>query len=162
MKKGIIFFLMGMVCCAAVSVTSTAVDFALPIPPAKVKPATSRKIWPAILCGTRVYKKVICLDVSASSGEQVGAIGAGQVVKSSYAENGYGYHVVVQHNDSMTSTYAHLSELLVKEGQRVNKGQVLGLVGSTGLSSTPHLGLFMRVHGELVHPCGFLPCELLP
>ena len=72
-------------------------------------------------------------------------IGAGPV-------DGYGKLVVVQHAAGVTSMYAHLSKFLVEPGQRVTRGTPLGLVGSTGESTGPHLHFEVRVRDAAVDP----------
>lgn len=136
-------------------------DFTLPVDPGKVRKVDRRPVIRRHHFVTVVKRPSWSLDFPMESGEQVGAIGSGQVLEAEYSR-WYGNYVLVQHNDSITSQYAHLSALKVQEGQRVNKGQLLGLVGNTGLSAAPHLALYMRINGELVWPCRFLPCERLP
>jgi len=139
-------------------------DFVLPVDTTKVKRAieapsyTNRRRY---FVGTlREGWQNPRLEFVIPVGEQVAAIGSGRVLKSEYSRS-YGKHVIVQHNDSTTSTYAHLSELLVQAGQGVNKGQLIGLVGNTGLSSAPHLTLYISINDKLVKPCSLLPCEQL-
>lgn len=139
-------------------------DFVLPVDTTKVKRAieapsyTNRRYFVGTL---REGWQNPRLEFAMPSGEKVRAIGAGQVLKSEYATD-LGYHVTIQHNDSITSTYAHLSKLSVEAGELVNKGRLVGLVGSSGLSAAPHLALYMRISDKLVKPCSLLPCEQLP
>lgn len=136
-------------------------DFILPIDPLKVRPRYKTKRYhPLIDYSTKESLKPK-LELSAPTGAPVRAIGPGHVLNSEFSKV-YGYQVVVEHNDSITSTYTHLSKLSVEAGQHVNKGQLVGLVGCSGLSAAPHLALYMRINNELVSPCSLLPCEQLP
>ena len=69
---------------------------------------------------------------------------------------GYGKNVVLDHGNGVESRYAHLKKIDVKLGQRVERGQVIGLVGSTGRSTGPHLHYEVLVEGKPVDPRSFL------
>ncbi|MBW4551804.1 MAG: peptidoglycan DD-metalloendopeptidase family protein [Aphanocapsa sp. GSE-SYN-MK-11-07L] len=78
-------------------------------------------------------------DLAAPIGTPVLAVQAGEVVTADYM-GGYGFSVILAHNQHQQETlYAHLSEMLVNPGQKVKQGEVIGLVGSTGNSTGPHL-----------------------
>ena len=66
-----------------------------------------------------------------------------------------GTHVVVDHGFDYQTLYAHLSELKVRNGQKVKRGDVIGLVGNTGLSAGPHLHYEVRKNGEAVDPANY-------
>jgi murein DD-endopeptidase MepM/ murein hydrolase activator NlpD len=95
------------------------------------------------------------LDIGAPRGTAVKAPAAGRVVVAS-ASGGYGKHVKLDHGNGVRSLYGHLSRVDVKPGERVEKDQVIGLVGSTGRSTGPHLHYEVRVEGKRVDPRGFL------
>lgn len=80
------------------------------------------------------------LDMAASQGEPIHASKAGTVVKAEFHPS-WGNHVVIQHEDGMTSLYAHQQEYVVHAGDQVKQGQLIGYVGSTGNSSGAHLHL---------------------
>ena len=69
----------------------------------------------------------------------------------------YGYYVVIRHSDGYETLYAHLSRFDVTSGQRVERGQVLGISGNTGLSTGPHLHFELRRNGNVLNPLLFLP-----
>lgn len=96
------------------------------------------------------------VDLAAPEHSPIRAIGAGQVIYADpYA--GYGNVVVVRHHDGSTSHYGHCHLIKVKTGQRVKAGQIVGTVGSTGISTGPHLHFEIRIGGEPRDPELFLP-----
>lgn len=97
-------------------------------------------------------------DFQAASGTSVRSIGPGTVVSAGWSGS-YGNEVVIQHSDGMYSQYAHLSSLEVSAGQTVTGGQQLGLSGSTGNSTGPHLHFEVRTgpsYGSDVDPIAYL------
>jgi murein DD-endopeptidase MepM/ murein hydrolase activator NlpD len=95
------------------------------------------------------------LDIAATTGTPIHVTGDGVVVKSGVA-TGYGNVVVVDHGYGYRTLYAHASELIAKTGDKVKRGDVIALVGSTGGSTGPHLHYEVLVDGEHVDPRGFL------
>ncbi|MFH9617868.1 M23 family metallopeptidase [Streptomyces pratensis] len=97
-------------------------------------------------------------DFQAASGTSVRSIGPGTVVSAGWSGS-YGNEVVIQHTDGMYSQYAHLSSLEVSAGQTVTGGQQIGLSGSTGNSTGPHLHFEVRTgpsYGSDVDPIAYL------
>ena len=95
------------------------------------------------------------IDIGSPSGTPVAAPAAGTIVVAN-AHGDYGNHVEIDHGNGVRSLYGHLKEIEVKVGQQVKKGQVVGLVGSTGRSTGPHLHYELLVQGSPVDPRGFL------
>jgi murein DD-endopeptidase MepM/ murein hydrolase activator NlpD len=95
------------------------------------------------------------LDISANHGDPVVAPAAGIVSTASMAGN-YGNLVVIDHGFGITTKYGHLSRFGVTDGQRVDRGDVLGYVGSTGRSTSPHLHYEIWVNDELTNPMRLL------
>jgi murein DD-endopeptidase MepM/ murein hydrolase activator NlpD len=95
------------------------------------------------------------VDFGASHGSTIQAADAGVVIFSGWY-GGYGNAVVISHGGSLTTLYAHASELYVSQGQTVQQGQAIAAVGSTGFSTGPHLHFEVRQNGEPVNPLGFL------
>jgi murein DD-endopeptidase MepM/ murein hydrolase activator NlpD len=95
------------------------------------------------------------VDLAEPYGAEIHAAAAGRVVHAGPA-GGYGIMVEIDHGNGLATRYAHMSEALVEEGQEIDKGAVLGRLGSTGRSTGPHLHYEVRVDGEPVDPERFL------
>jgi murein DD-endopeptidase MepM/ murein hydrolase activator NlpD len=95
------------------------------------------------------------MDFTAKTGTEIHTTGDGRVTYADYGSNGYGMHVVIDHGFDYETLYAHLSAVKVRVGQRVKRGDVIGLVGNTGLSSGPHLHYEVRRKGEPVDPANY-------
>lgn len=92
------------------------------------------------------------IDFVAPQGANVHATGAGKVVKVRKLRNGHGWHVVIDHGFGYETLYAHLSGFNVKTGQSVQRGDVIGYVGSTGTSTANHLHYEVHKDGRIVNP----------
>jgi len=95
------------------------------------------------------------IDIAASYGTLVKAADGGQVVQAAYS-SGYGYYIILYHGGGFATYYAHLSSFNVSAGQMVQRGQVIGLVGSTGLATGPHLHFEVRINGTPQNPYAYL------
>jgi murein DD-endopeptidase MepM/ murein hydrolase activator NlpD len=95
------------------------------------------------------------IDVSAPMGTPIEAPAAGRVVEAGW-QAGYGNVVVIDHGFGLKTKYAHASRLLVRTGERVQRGQRVALVGSTGLSTGPHLHYEVHVDGRPVDPLRYV------
>lgn len=91
------------------------------------------------------------------NGQAADSIGGGKVTEVGYDENGYGNYVVVDHGNGYTSLYGHLQKATVKQGDAVSAGQQVGVIGSTGNSSGPHLHLRVRKNGQSIDPRTVIP-----
>lgn len=91
------------------------------------------------------------VDIRVPSGTKVFAPAAGTVIKAEY-HKAYGHYIVIQHNNVYTTTYAHLSKILVTKNQHINKGSKIGLTGSSGFSTGPHLHYEVKKYGKVVNP----------
>ena len=100
------------------------------------------------------------IDIATTRGDPVTAFMRGKVSHVGNLSWGYGKHVIVEHENNITSLYAHFDTVLVKEGQEVAPGDVLGLEGSTGWSTGPHVHFEVRVFGIPVNPRTFVEGEL--
>lgn len=95
------------------------------------------------------------IDIAAPSGATVIAANSGTVIYAGYY-GGYGNTVIIDHGGQISTLYAHNSKLLVKEGDKVTKGQTVSKVGSTGLSTGPHLHFEVRKNGKHTNPMDYL------
>ncbi len=103
----------------------------------------------------KVNKEHDGVDIDSSKGDPILASAAGIVEFSGYS-NGYGYNVIIDHGNGYRTLYAHSSKLLVKKGDRIDKGQKIALVGSTGLSTGPHLHFEIRINNIPVDPTEYV------
>ena len=95
------------------------------------------------------------LDIGSPPGTPVRSPAPGRVLVASTGGD-FGKKVTIDHGNGVRSLYGHLKKLEVKSGEKVEKGQVIGLVGSTGRSTGPHLHYEVLVNGKPVNPRGFL------
>ena len=95
------------------------------------------------------------MDIEASYGTIVVATSGGKVIKALY-NNQYGNLIVIDHGEDVQSLYGHLKDINVKNGDSVTKGQTIGHVGSTGISTGPHLHFEILLKGEKVNPLNYL------
>lgn len=96
------------------------------------------------------------VDIAGDYGTPISATAAGTVTQAGWV-GGYGYLVEVKHADGIVTRYGHNSAVLVYEGQHVEQGSMIALMGSTGNSTGPHCHYEVRIHGEAVDPMYFLP-----
>ena len=129
---------------------------------------TTRKLpkleWPLSLAPpkigitTRFQPGHTGIDISAPEGSPIKAMAAGVVKRADKGENGgYGTLVVLDHGDGITTWYAHMSQISVAVGDKVQTGQQVGLAGSTGRSTGPHLHFEVRVGNTPLDPLIALP-----
>lgn len=96
------------------------------------------------------------IDIAAPPGAFVTASDRGVVIRAGWNNQGYGNFVVIDHNIDYITLYAHLDDIVVKEGEVVAQGQVIGTVGSTGNSTGPHLHFEIRDFGRRANPLDLL------
>ena len=125
--------------------------FTLPIPGARLGSPYGMRIDP--LTGGGGFHPGV--DFEASAGTPIGAAGAGLVVMAGDC-GGYGNCVVIDHGNQLATVYGHQRTLIAKVGDQVTVGQVIGLVGSTGLSTGPHLHFEVRLRGVPIDPVSTL------
>ena len=127
---------------------------------------TGKYIWPVSgditsYFGNRIHpilkkrKYHTGLDIAALTGTPIAASDTGVVIFSA-RNGGYGLMVMIDHGAGISTLYAHCSRLLVNKGQKVSKGEIIAKVGSTGLSTGPHLHFEVRKGGVPVNPLNYI------
>jgi hypothetical protein len=102
------------------------------------------------------------IDFTAPPGTHIQATGNGVVIKADHGRVGYGNHVIIDHGYGYTTLYGHMMKIKVKEGEKIKKGQLIGLVGNTGTSTAPHLHYEVRYKGNPVDPIIYCMDDLSP
>lgn len=102
----------------------------------------------------KVRKMHTGMDFTAPTGTPIYVTGDGYVSEV-VSNSGYGQHVIINHGFGYETLYAHMSKILVRKGQKVKRGEKIGLVGNTGLSSGPHLHYEVIKGGEKIDPANF-------
>lgn len=103
--------------------------------------------------GASTYHKGI--DIGASTGTKIVAAASGTVVTAAYSVSA-GNYIMLSHGDGLYTVYMHCSKLLVSVGQTVSRGENIALVGSTGVSTGPHLHFGVNINGEYVDPLKYV------
>lgn len=121
-------------------------------------PATGYLDWPTYGMITQdCYSWHVALDIHNQSGTPIYAADSGYVSVMETLAWSYGWYIIIDHGNGIKTRYAHLSGFNVVNGQAVEKGQVIGWMGSTGKSTGPHLHFEVIVNGSQVCPWGYLP-----
>lgn len=110
----------------------------------------------------KVLKMHSGMDFTAPTGTEIYSTGNGVVADVVYSSRGYGNTIIIDHGFNYKTLYAHLSKPLVKPGTKVKRGDVIGLVGSTGMSMAPHLHYEVRKNDEPINPINFYFNDLTP
>jgi len=102
------------------------------------------------------------LDFTAPQGTPIYATGNGTVTDASFAQGGFGNHVIINHGYGYETLYGHMVRMKVREGQKVKRGELIGWVGSTGKSTGPHCHYEVHINGNEVDPVYFFYNDLTP
>jgi murein DD-endopeptidase MepM/ murein hydrolase activator NlpD len=102
------------------------------------------------------------MDFAAPEGTEIYATGDGVIQTADAKAQGYGNHVVINHGNGYTTLYGHMSRMAVKPGDIVKRGQIIGYVGSTGLSTAPHVHYEVLKNGERMNPINYYYSDLTP
>lgn len=102
------------------------------------------------------------MDFTAEQGTPIYATGDGTIEVADNLAQGYGNHVVIKHEFEYQTLYGHMSKIACRVGQKVKRGQLIGYVGSTGLSTAPHVHYEVMKKGERVNPINFYYNDLSP
>jgi len=112
-----------------------------------------------------IYKRRVFhdgLDFSAPTGTEIYAAGDGVVESASKSSYGYGNKIVIDHGYGYKTVYAHMNAFKVRKGQKVKRGQVIGTVGNSGLSTAPHLHYEVHRNNKKVNPIYYFFNDLSP
>ena len=132
------------------------------LPAGPIKGGSGRFIWPvngpitAPFCERRAWEA--ChpgMDIGVPTGTPIRAADGGTVRIAGWV-GGYGNYTCIQHTATLSSCYGHQSQLKVSVGQHVAQGQIIGLSGSTGFSTGPHLHFEVRINGAVTNPMNYL------
>ena len=102
------------------------------------------------------------MDFAAAQGTEIYATGDGTIERADALAQGYGNHVVINHGYGYKTLYGHMSSMVVRAGQQVKRGQLIGYVGSTGLSTAPHVHYEVVKAGEKMNPINYYYNDLTP
>lgn len=102
------------------------------------------------------------MDFTAPTGTEIYSTGDGVVQFVRSSKRGLGNHIIIDHGFGYTTIYAHMSRFNVKQGQKIKRGDVIGYVGSTGLSTAPHLHYEIKLNGKNVDPANYYFNDLSP
>lgn len=137
-------------------VQADAPAIARPLPPVFAG-GTGQLLWPV---GGTISQYPVwyhnALDIANNAAPGIAAAEGGVVADVQYLRYGYGSHVIVSHGGGLATLYAHLSDVYVKLGDRLSRGQILGRMGSSGRSTGLHLHFEVRRNGAIVNPLPFL------
>ncbi len=100
------------------------------------------------------------IDLTCPSGTRIFTPADGTIMVAEYTSGGYGIKIIVDHGFGYKTVYGHLSKVLVNKGDKVKRGDVIGLVGNTGLSTCPHLHYEIIVYGRKVNPFNYYASDL--
>lgn len=102
------------------------------------------------------------LDFTAPTGSKIYASGDGTIETMEYSTGGYGNHIIIDHGFGYKSHYAHLNAFKTRKGKKVKRGELIGLVGSTGKSTAPHLHYEIIKNGNKIDPINFFFTDITP
>jgi murein DD-endopeptidase MepM/ murein hydrolase activator NlpD len=127
------------------------------IPPSAQVPTGSKMLWPSSSRRITQYFswRHSGLDIAGPLGIPIYAAESGTIKFVGWG-TGYGNHIDIDHGDGMATRYGHLSKILVSKGEKVVKGQTIGLEGSTGWSTGPHLHFEVIINGQRVNPLSYI------
>jgi len=102
------------------------------------------------------------MDFAAPQGTEIFATANGVVTVADDKSQGYGNHVVIDHGYGYETLYGHMVKFIVVVGQQVKRGQVIGYVGTTGLSTAPHCHYEVHKNGQIMNPINYYQLDLTP
>lgn len=137
---------------AAGNAPSSNASWVCPVPYYTLTSAFGMRVHP-VLGYARMHNGI---DMACAQGTPIYATRAGTVTVASFQAGGAGNYVSINHGDGFSSIYMHMTHYIVSVGQRVSAGQVIGYVGSTGISTGPHLHFGISYAGTYVNPLAYI------
>jgi len=142
-------------------------SYAGPVP-AGAAHGTGRFVWPATGRLTTLFNQIVCspllgcvhhsgIDIANIAGTSIKSADSGYVAFAGYRKDGYGKLIIINHGNGFTTYYAHLSVILVRKGQSVGRGQLIGRMGETGNALGVHLHFETRFNNIVRNPLNYLP-----
>lgn len=98
------------------------------------------------------------VDIRGKRGDKIYATADGVVLKA-FKNGGHGNFVKISHKNGYTTSFSHMQAYLVKKGEKVTRGQLIGLIGNTGRSTGPHLHYEIALHGKTINPYDFMKID---
>lgn len=134
----------------------TTTSVATPTP--SVAPSTGTMLWPTTARRISQYFgwKHTGVDIDGDFGDPVWAADDGVVSKAVCQRTGYGCHVMIDHGGGKVTLYGHFQKILVEQGERVKRGQLIGEEGSTGNSTGAHVHFEVRINGKFYNPLTYI------
>ena len=123
-----------------------------PVTGARLTSPFGQRLHPVL----KVYRMHNGIDLAIAQGTPIYATRAGKVTRTAYQAGGAGNYVSINHLDGFASIYMHMTHYVVSAGQEVSAGQLIGYVGSTGLSTGPHLHFGISYAGTYVNPLAYI------
>lgn len=121
-------------------------------------PTSGKMLWPNGCSRISQYFgwRHTGVDIACPAGTPILAADDGVVTRVQYIETGYGHNVMIDHGDGVVTLYGHMSKIFVKKDETVKRGQQIGLEGSTGRSTGPHLHFEVRINGKIYNPLNYI------
>lgn len=121
-------------------------------------PTSGKMLWPNGCSRISQYFgwRHTGVDIACPAGTPILAADDGVVTRVQYIETGYGHNIMIDHGDGVVTLYGHMTTIYVKNGETVKRGQEIGLEGSTGRSTGPHLHFEVRINGKIYNPLNYI------
>ncbi|MFZ5363913.1 MAG: peptidoglycan DD-metalloendopeptidase family protein [Patescibacteria group bacterium] len=128
------------------------------IPSRTSVPTSGKMLWPNGCSRISQYFgwRHTGVDIACPAGTPILAADDGVVTRVQYIKTGYGHNVMIDHGGGVVTLYAHMTTINVKNGDTVKRGQEIGLEGSTGRSTGPHLHFEVRINGKIYNPLNYI------
>ncbi|MBI5071950.1 M23 family metallopeptidase [Candidatus Falkowbacteria bacterium] len=121
-------------------------------------PTSGKMLWPNGCSRISQYFgwRHTGVDIACPAGTPILAADDGVVIRVQYLNSGYGHNVMVNHGGGVVTLYGHMTTILVEDGDTIERGQKIGLEGSTGRSTGPHLHFEVRINGKVYNPLNYI------